>query len=399
MNCSIILFIILLHLYLNQEYQLRHFFLGLEGNYNMALHYDNYFKKDIFFSGRGESVHKIIHGNEKTYELVFLIDQSDINDIERFPETTIFIIIKDYANNLEYKHRKYKIFLIDLSHLSAMFTFSESMFCLIGKKLGETTLIVFQIFAFSNFIICLIIFFLNKKMIEEISEENRLQIHSLINIFCIFLICLIFSNGLGFIFYSIYLNNYVVNFICLTFYSGIKIFYYSSMYFSLSGNMILYFNQNEIKFKKIRKTAIFCSIFLTIFIKVFTFFSNYFTELNLLYTKRILEHSFLLCCTIYFINKKLLPLYNQVKYEERMDSELVECIKFKYQKMRSFTIFMLIYNIFFISSTPIEHNYIFSYIDNIKYIFQYKFYMKLFFLFFSLLFFNQQYCQDIILMK
>ena len=389
MNCSIVLFIILFHLYLNQEYQIRYYLIGLEMKNDMTLYcVDNCFKEDIYFSGRGETLYYIIHvENETTHDLVFLLDESDINGIERFPETTIFIILKDYANLLEYKHRKYKIFIIDTTRLSASVSFSQSTFCIIGKKLDETILIVFQIFAFSSFIICLIIFFLNKKMREEISEENRLKIHSLINIFCIFLINLIFSNGLGFIIYSIFFNNYAVNFICLTFYSGIKIFYYSSMCFSLSGDMILSFNKNEIKFKKIRKTAIFCSIFLTTFIKIFTCFSYYITELKLLYTKRIFEHFFLLCWTIYFINKKLIPLYNQMKYEQRMDSELVECINFKFQRMRSFTIFMLIYNIFFIASTPIEHNYIFSYIDNIKiYLSIQVLYEVVFFIFFFIIF-------------
>jgi len=171
------------------------------------------------------------------------------------------------------------------------------------------------------------------------------------------------------------------------------------MYFSLSGDIILSFNENEIKFKKIRKVANFCTIFLTIFIKGFTCFFNYFKELNLLYTKRILEHSFLLCCTIYFINKKFIPLYNQVKYEQRINSELVECINFKFQRIRSFTIFMLIFNIFFIVSTSTEYNYIFSYIDNIKIYLSIQVLYEIVFSFISLIFFNQQYCQNIILMK
>ena len=350
MNYSIILFMTFFHLYLNQQYQLRDYFFLLD--YNLTLYYENYYQKDIFYSGRSESIDNFTHfRKEKTHELLFILGANNINDIERFQTTSIFIISKDFANELENKHRKYKIFIIDADQYSTSFYFKDSIFCLIGKKLDETILRVLRTFVYSSIIICLIIFCLNKIRIKILNERNKLPIHTLINNICIFLTSLIFSNGLGFIFVSFVFNNYFLNFINLFCYSIIKGFYYSSMCFSLSGDMILSFKENVRIFKKIKIGAIFSSIFLTILIKAFTYFFNFITELNLLYIKSILEHSILLCCTIYFIKEKLVPLYNQMKYEIKIHSELVESIKFKFQRMLLFTVFMFIYNIFFIVST------------------------------------------------
>ena len=159
------------------------------------------------------------------------------------------------------------------------------------------------------------------------------------------------------------------------------------MCFYLSGDMILSFNENARIFKTIRNGAINVSIFLTIIIKIFTYFFNFITELQLLYIKSTLEHSFLLCCTIYFINRKLFPLYNQVAYERRINSQYEECLKFKFKRMFYFNVFMIIYNLFFIISTSIEHKYIFSYIDNIKIHLSIQlFYEAIFFIFFFIIF-------------
>ena len=386
MNYSIILFMTFFHLYLNQQYQLRQYFFLLDINHNLTLYYDNFDHINIFYSGRSESIDNSTYLGNGAHKLVFLLGESNINEMARYP-TSIFIISKDFANKLENKHRNYKIFIIDVDQYSSSLYFRDSIFCLIGKKLDETLLQKLRKFIYSSIIICLIVFSLNKIMTKIISEDNRLSIHILINNVSIFLVCLIFSNGLGFIFDSLLFNNYSLNLVNLIFYSIIKGFYYSSMCFSLSGDMILSFNKNEKIFKKIKKGAIFCSIFLTILIKVFTYFNNLITELNLLYIKSILEHSVLLCCTIYFINKKFLPLYSQVKYEQTIDSELVQCLKFKFQRMLWLNVFMLIYNLFFIVSTSIEHDYIYSYIDNIKiHLSLQLFYESVFFIFFFIIF-------------
>ena len=225
-------------------------------------------------------------------------------------------------------------------------------------------------------------------MTRIIRVENRLPIHTYINIFCIFLIFVITLNGLGII--LLVFNNFLFNFSYLFCYSVFKGFYYSTMYFCLKGDMILSFNENSRYCNKIRKGAAFCSVFLTIFIKVFTYLYNFITELKLLYIKSIFEHFILLCCTIYFINGKLIPLYNQMKYEQRIHSELVECIKFKYKRILFLDILMIIYNLFFILSTPIEHKYIFSYINNNNIHFIMQLFYEAVFLFFSSLFFSYE---------
>jgi hypothetical protein len=377
------------HFYLNQQYQLRYYFIFFDLNYNLTLYYDNFYQKDIYYSGWSEYISNSIPiEKEKPHELVFLLGESNINDIEKFPETTIFIISKDFANKLENKHRKYKIFLIDVGQSSASYHFRETIFCLIGKNLDKNILRLLKIFAYSSIIIFLIIFSLNIIMTKIISEENRLPIHTLITKICMFSIYFIFLNGLNFIFDSIEFTNFLLIFGCFIFYSTFKGYYYSELFFSLSGDIILSFNENVRIFTKIRNGAIFFSCLLTIVFKVFTYFSNLITELNLLYIKSILEHSILLFCTIYFINKKLLPLYNQVKYEQRIHSELVQCLKFKFQRMLWLNIFMLIYNLFFIISTSIEHDYIYSYIDNIKiHLSLQLFYEAVFFIFLYIIFF------------
>ena len=388
MNYSIILFITFFHIYQNQQYQLRHYFLFFDINYNLTLYYDNFNQKDIYYSGWSEYISKTIPiEKDKPHELVFLLGESNIHDIEEFPETTIFIISKDFSNKLENKHRKYKIFLIDVDHDSASYHFRESLFCLIGKNFDKNILSVLSKFAYSSIIIYLIIFFLNIIMTKIIREENRLPIHTFIAFISIFSICLIFLNGIDFIFDSLEFSNFWLNFIYIIYYSSLKGFYYSAMVFYLSGDMILSFNENEILFKKIRNEAFTCSCLLTIIIKISKYFSNFITELKLFIIKSILEHSILLCCTIYFIYKKLLPLHNQLKYEQSIHSELVQCLKFKFKRMLWLNVFMLIYNIFFIVATSIEHGYIYSYIDNIRIHVEIElFYEAVFIIFFFIIF-------------
>jgi len=389
MNYSIILFMTFFHLYLNQTYQLRYYFIFFDVNYNLTLYYNNLYQKDIYYSGWSEYISNSIPiEKEKSHELVFLLGENNINDIETFPETTIFIISKDFANKLENKHRKYKIFLIDVDKSSTSYFFRESIFCLIGKKLDKNILRVLKIFVYSSIIILFIIFSLNIIMTIIISEENRLSIHTLITIFSFVSIVLIFLNGFNFIFDSLVFSNVLFNLLYLIYYSVFKGYYYSAMFSSLSGDMVLNFNENETFLKKIRDGVVSCSTFLPIVFKVFTCLSNCITELKLLYIKSILEHSILLLCTIYYINKNLLPLYEQMKYEQRIHSELVPCLKFKFQRMLWLNVFMIIYNIFFIVSTSIEHDYIFSYIDNIKiHISMNLFYEAVFFIFFFIIFF------------
>ena len=390
MNYSIILFITFFHLYLNQTYQLRHYNFIIFGlNHNLAIYYHNFYQQDIYYSGWSEYINNSIPiEKEKSHELVFLLGENNINDIETFPETTIFIISKDFANKLENKHRKYKIFLIDVDKSSASYFFRESIFCLIGKKLDKNILRVLKIFVYSSIIILFIIFSLNIIMTIIISEENRLPIHTLITIFSFFLIGIILLNGFNFILDSVSYSIAFFDFMNLSLYSSFKGFYYSEMFFSLSGNMILNFNENVKIFEKIRNPVVICSLFLTIVFKVFTYFFNCITELKLLYIKNILEHSILLIFTIYYIDKNLLALYQQMKYEQRIHSELVPCLKFKFQRMFWLNVFMIIYNIFFIVSTSIEHDYIFSYIDNIKiHISMNLFYEAVFFIFFFIIFF------------
>ena len=149
MNYSIILFMSFFHLYLNQQYQLKYYFLFFDVIYNLTLYYDNFNQKDIYYSGWSEYISKTIPiEKEKPHELVFLLAESNINDIKEFPETTIFIISKDFANKLENKHRKYKIFLIDVNHDSASYSFRESLFCLIGKNFDKNILRVLNKFAY-----------------------------------------------------------------------------------------------------------------------------------------------------------------------------------------------------------------------------------------------------------
>ena len=76
-----------------------------------------------------------------------------------------------------------------------------------------------------------------------------------------------------------------------------------------------------------------------------------------------------------------------MKYEQSIHSELVQCLKFKFKRMLWLDVFMLIYNIFFIVATSIEHDYIYSYIDNIRIHVEIQLFYEAVFLFFSSLFF------------
>ena len=57
---------------------------------------------------------------------------------------------------------------------------------------------------------------------------------------------------------------------------------------------------------------------------------------------------------IYSIFKVLIPLYRQMKYEERKGSQLVECMKFKYKRLLQLYIFFGICSILIFVSPFIE---------------------------------------------
>ena len=176
MNYSIILFITLFHLYLNQQYQIKYYFLLIDTYFNLTLYNQNNYKDEFFYSGRSEYINDFTpFKKEGSHELVFLLSISSIRDIEKFPKTTIFIISKDYVNELDNKYQNYKIFIIDKGHNSVSYHFGESLFCLIGKMLDEAILRVLRIFTYSSLIICVIIFFLNKIMTKIIRVKIDYQ--------------------------------------------------------------------------------------------------------------------------------------------------------------------------------------------------------------------------------
>ena len=389
MNYSTILFITFFHLYLNQRYQLKSYcFYFISIDFDLTLNNQNNFKDGIYYSGRSEAIDDSIpFKKEGAHELVFLLNGND-SEIEKFPKTTIFIIPENRARSLENKYKDYRIFIANLKQFLFKIDFRESQYCLIGNLPDEAILRVLIIFVDSSIIICLIIFFLNIIMTKIINVGNTLKIHTYINGFCIFLSALIFFVGIDVIILEF--NHFLFNFYELSCFAILKGFYYSTMYFCLRGDMILSFNENDnVRFfnkKRVKITSV--SFYLVVFFKLFTYYFSFVTELTLLYIKNILEHLVLLYFTIYSIKEKLIPLYNQMKYEQRIHSKLVKCIEFKYERMLFFDILMIIYNLFFILSTPIEHKYIFSYINNnnIHFIMQ-LFYEAVFFIFFFFIFF------------
>ena len=162
----------------------------------------------------------------------------------------------------------------------------------------------------------------------------------------------------------------------------------------MGWSIITFFDGRE-KFKIINKKIFYYDFIFTIIILLSIYFIYFTTKLNLLYIKNLPLHLFLLFFTIYSIFKKIIPLAKQLIYEQRIRSDLVSCIRFKFIRLSLTSVVMIAYSIFFLNTPFLDKKYIYYYVDNtgIHIIFQ-LFYENIFIIFFAIIFYPTELPRD-----
>ena len=133
----------------------------------------------------------------------------------------------------------------------------------------------------------------------------------------------------------------LVEYLLLIVQSLYKAYFYASAILILQGWDIIRFDLRK-KFKKYFLYFLSYNIGFCCILNLSLYFIHITSKLNLYYFKSDLEQIVFMTFLIYSIYKTLIPLYKQKKYEERLRSNLVDCLTFKYKKLFKVFIFFSI---------------------------------------------------------
>ena len=334
-------------------------------------------QKNIYYSGIIENIEDILYykkGRDEEKEmsiksgdhpLVNILENDYIEYMNLFPLSTIFII-REQLNKYIYNYNKDQIiFLIDDSEyfIYSDYLSSKSFYYVkLGKKIDNQNLL--SILIFLNAFIPLLISFIMKKLIKTSDQANQLPIHYLICNIADLLFISNLANGLAFLLFREKEFYFIIEYMTLFMYSFYKSIFYPTIILILLGWSIITFSVMGNLFKLFNKRILYYDLIFSIIIILSVYFISITSKLNLFYIKNISEHIALLSFAIYSVFKKLIPLAKQKNYEQRIRSNLVKCINFKYKKVLFTTIIIITYTIFFINTPILEHKYIYYYIDN-----------------------------------
>ena len=377
-----ILFLLILLINSNEEYQFSFdLFLTGEKKIDLTLFNQRQDEEVKFYSGTLENIEDVLINNlinrtrtkvlkEGDHPLVYISEVDDLKYIKLFPITSIFIINKIYIENLKNEYKNYTIYTISKTEnsfiLYSNFYIKQNFYYIkIGKKLDKTMEGIVNCLIFFNTTICLLISVIIRKIIKTLEPENQLPIYFLICSISDLLTITNIANGLSFLFFKDADYYFIAEYMTLFTYSFYKSVFYSIIIYILLGWMTInLFGWGGNTFKKISKRIIFYDLIFSVIILISVYFINFSTKLNLFYLKNLTEHIPLLIFTIYCIYKKLIPLSKQMIYEQQIRSNLVKCIRFKFNRLFFSNLIMAIYAIVFLSSPIWEYKFIYNYIEN-----------------------------------
>ena len=332
---------------------------------------------DLFYSGTSENIETILvesynkEGKAKTikdkkHPLVFMLDQCLCEYIKFFSTDTIFIINEKCINKKD-NYSDYTIFSIedDSNYFKYLIERERFYYVKIGKDLDMDMRIFLYIIMGLNMITSIFLSFIMKRVLRNMDEDNILIIN--------FLIChvsdLLFMANIGsclsFFFFMgrealDFLSEYIIVFL-MALYKGS---FYTIAILLLKGWMTTTFISIGDNFKKYYKRFLIYELLFSLLLQVSVYFINFTSKLNLFYIKNELEQIAFMIYIIYCFIKKLIPLYKQINYEQRIRSELVECLTFKYKKLFKIFLLFFIYSLWTIISPLLEKKIIYSYIYN-----------------------------------
>jgi len=235
----------------------------------------------------------------------------------------------------------------------------------IGKEINTNLIIILVVIFGFNLIGSIICILIIRRKIKNISFLNFLPIYSLIynlyftllgvNGFNLFLI-LLGSSTLDIVF----------EYMFLFLKSFSKGFLFAYILLILKGWMIIDFTEGT-KFKKFLKYLFLYDFVISIIFNLSFYFVVITSKLYLYYFKSGLEQIALFSYIIFCTKKKLIPLYKQMKYEERKRSNLIECLTFKYTKFKRIYLLFSIFSVIIFISPFIEYQILSIYFYNYFY--------------------------------
>ena len=326
---------------------------------------------------------------EQSNSLIYIHDRNDIKYINHFSKNKKFLIPYDLKEDI-LNYYGYTIFIIfnddNLYYLEEL-DYEQYYYIQIGKKIDKKMEKYLHFIIVLCIIICSFIAFKMVKVIKSIDGPYILALQYLICICCFLLIVSNAINGFFFIFFR---NNefcFIMEYTTLLITSFYKSNLNSILILILFGWGTVYFGWRK-KFNKINKIIFLIDLILCFAIPVSTYFIHFINKLHLFYIKNCLEYLIILCFIIYFITKRLIPLIKEIDYEIRINSNLVECLKLKYNKLFIILIVIITYTLFFMVSPVLDYYFIYSFANNynIYFIFQ-LLYESIFMLFFYMVLF------------
>ena len=407
MNFIFILFSLFLLINCKVQYQLSlDIFFYKDIKFNLDLINKRLDKEISFYYGLINEIEEIININtfnnkkvelkDGNFPLVYISDWENIRYINLFPITTIFIIQKEDIKYLKNGYQNYTIFSLDSSNEFFLF-YNEIIdqinlfYIKIGEEIDDNMKLILYIIIFINTFICLLISLSLTKIIKKMNQENLLPIYFLIRTISNLLFSVNIGNGLSFLFFYNKEYYFIIEYITLFLYSLYKSVFYSLISFILLGWTTIFFYGIGERFQKLNKKILLYDLIFTILILFSIYMVQITSKLNFFYIKNISENLPLLCFTIYCIFKKLIPLTKQKNYEQRIRSDLIKCIAFKFKRLFFSTLIIILYS-FIILITPIlDYIYIYNYIDNFNvYLIFQLLYESICILFYTLAFFPKK---------
>ena len=397
-------------IYGNEKYQLliHNFFTG-EILYDIDLFNEGINKNNLYY-GSIENILNIINKeiiNSETinnilkdlnYPLIYIQEKKYIEYINLFPIKTIFIVFDDLIGYLKNRNNIHNIYSISIKYRDSFYPNGlnpkNHYYIKVGKKNDNILENYLYVLLVLSIVICITICFILTKILKNRREEIQMAIHFLI---CISSYLLLVSNFINGIFYLFFKNReycFLMEYTTILIYIFYKSNIFSIIILVLLGWGTIFFGWGR-KFKKLNKNIFFIELIISMSIPLSSYFVKFTYKLNLFYIKNLFEYLLILCINIFSIFKRIIPLANQMKYEQRMGSNIVNYIGFKYNKLFLINIIIISYTCFFIMSPFLEYIFINSYVNNynIHFIFQ-LFYESIFNIFFFIIFFPQNLPED-----
>ena len=410
-----ILFLLFFSLYLCEDYQLliHEFFKG-EIIYDIELFNQKNNITNYYYFGLIENIESIIDQdfinsetinaimNEKHNPILYILNKDYLQYINLFPTSTIFIILNELNESLEFGFQNYNIYTINIDKYSfyPKDLTQRKYYVIIGKKIDHLLQYFLNIISFLSLFICIIICFIITKILKNLEEGYQLGIYYIMCISSYILIVTNFINGVYFLIFKNKKYCFIMEYTTILIYSFYKSNLFSIIILVLLGWGTIYFGWGR-HFKRLIKQIFVFDLIISILIPLFIYIIHYINKLDLFYAKNIVEYLIILFIFIYSLFKRMIPLYKQMKYEQRIHSNLVTHIELKYNKLFLINIIIVTYTIFFMITPFLDRYFIYFYANsyNIHFTFQ-IFYESIFFIFFFIAFFPQKlpenYFDDIV---